>query len=790
MAIAVGKYIIRSALNEDLVLMVSGGSKSKGARVTTGALTEEDNRCYWHSAIVGAYNTFMNVNTGGNGYIMVDQVLNGRNITQDAGYIKIRGRNTLVDRSEWLAVLSGNTMTVNGADVNTYYLKLFKNQELYLTIPNNGGDAVLAPIITGPPSTVTATLSSDNFTIEIDRLTFQEAVENTSGTYLFSYNGSSWLFNSETVDLATYGITTNGTIISGDTISIEFKEYIPAPTDRQEFYFEATTYVNRGLATPNTLRHTGDKTFVISARESTISATSTGNVKNPHVNKATFETQITATGRYTFTFNGSRWLYNNAVVNLADYGITFTGGPKKNNAITVVYCAAYQNIINLNWKCSSNAIIYEMRYRTRMYDPDGQIIDGWSSWNGWNRYQATAQLNNKKKYNGTMSGNVPIATPTVNNTDYTKADVQIELRLTSAKNWGAYNKNNIAHGAVVSQIITVHCNPTIEFQTAMYSPDGLALTYQTDYKISGSTVIINSIKTGNNITLVENYTAETSINDEFYGDLYLSCDELYSLPAAGAVLTVNATFAEENTAARSTVTNTVTVEFDSSWGLDLNPTYSVSDRLTVLAGIKKYATTQLFMEKPQLDGTSLWVECDKVFEGYDSTYGDEIVIFEYAPPFGQSPNLMWVAVDEDSQWTNAITSPSGLVINSNFYTWFWMDSAGTPHTAILKYNIDKVMQPSDDITLGANKFITTGREYPVFRYTKSLERALDIDGIVLKSESEQYCTLDDFESMAIANHCIYRRPDGKWFQVAITGIKFSKEELYTKVSISQEAETR
>ena len=786
MAIAVGKYIIRSALNEELVLMVSGGSKSKGARVTTGALTEDDNRCYWHSAIVGNYNTFMNVNTGANGYAMVDQVVSGRNVTQDAGYNK----KNVIDRCEWLAVLSGNTMVVNGADVATYYLKLFKDQNLYLTVPDNGGDAFISPLITGTPSTVTVTVNSEELSIEIDRLAFQEAVENISGTYAFIFDGTNWLLDATPVSLDTYGITVTGTPVSGNTITVVFKEYIETGTDRQEFYFEASTYVNRSLATPNTLRQSGDKTFVVCQRESLAKVAGfTGNVKNPAVNKTTFETQITTTGRHVFTYNSSQWRYNNTVVNLANYGITYTGSPKNNDTITIDYTGAYQSIIWPIWKCSSNAIIYEYRYRYRYYDTDGFIIDDWYPWVGWNRYQATAQLNNKKKYNGTMSGNGPIITPIVNNTEYTKADVQIEVRLTSAKNWGAYNTNDIQHGAAVSQIITVHCIPTIAFQTGIYSPDGLALTYQTDYKLSGSTVTLHSVKSGTT-TLVEEYVAETSINDEYYGDLYLTCDEMYSLPRAGEVLTVNATFAEENVAASATVTNTVTVEFDSSWGLDLDPTYEITDRYTVMVGIKKYVTTQLFMEKPQLDGTSLWVECDKIYEGLDLSGEEEIVIFEYAPPFGASPNLMWVAIDEDSQWTNAITNPSGLVINSNFYTWFWIDDYNIPHTAILKYNIDKVMQPDDDITLGANKFITTGREYPVFRYTKSLERSLDIDGIVLKDENDPYCTLADFESMAIANHCVYRRPDGKWFQVAIQGIKFVKEELYTKVTIEQEAETR
>ncbi len=62
MAITAGSYIIRSALNADLVLLTAGGSKSKGARITAGALTETDNRCYWKVAVVSStYNQIYNL---------------------------------------------------------------------------------------------------------------------------------------------------------------------------------------------------------------------------------------------------------------------------------------------------------------------------------------------------------------------------------------------------------------------------------------------------------------------------------------------------------------------------------------------------------------------------------------------------------------------------------------------------------------------------------------------------------------------------------------------------------
>lgn len=703
--VSAGKYIIHSAINEDLVLIPSGGSKSKGARITTATLTETDNRCYWHAAVgSNSYNRFWNYKAGTNtGNMMATKIQNNNAVTQSAYNI-----NT----GAWILVSSGHTMVFNGTDVGTYYIRPRANGSLYLTVPQNGGNLYLTSIIPSTSSTVTITATSETLTnIQVNRTTFETAVDNIAGTYSFNYDGTNWLLNEETATLNTYGITYSGTPATGDTIAIVFTSSAPADTSRQEFYFESSTYLNSKLATPKNLRTPNNTTYVI------------------------------ANGATSF---------------------------------------------KPQWQSSSSAKVYEMRYRSRRYDMDGNLItegqlaDGWTKWTGWNMITATPQLNNKKKYNGTMASNTAVPTPGVDNVSYSKAEIQVVTRLTDAKNSGAYNKNLVGHGYTVNQIINQWCNPSLTFTAAIYSPDGLALTYSTNYTIAGSSITINYIK-DNGITLIQNYKFT---GQDYTGDLYLNCDELYSLPNANDTIIVNATITEENGVAKTTVTNTLTVVFDQSWGLTLAPTYEITERLTVLAGIRSYATLQLYMERKQLDGTSLWVGCDKVFDD------NENVVFELAPPYGEAPNLMWVAIDENSNWTSSITAPTGITVASKFYSWFWVDEEFVPHTVILKYRVGSVMQPKDEITMGANKFITTGREYPVFRYSKSVERELDIEGAILNGESDNYCKKSDFEAMLAANHCVYRQPDGKWYQVAIKKMSFSREDGYTKVTISQEAETR
>lgn len=58
------------------------------------------------------------------------------------------------------------------------------------------------------------------------------------------------------------------------------------------------------------------------------------------VDADTFGTQISADGSYAFVFDGNDWTRGGDAVDMADYGITFTGTPVLDDEITVTYTAA------------------------------------------------------------------------------------------------------------------------------------------------------------------------------------------------------------------------------------------------------------------------------------------------------------------------------------------------------------------------------------------------------------------------------------------------------------------
>ena len=618
MAISAGNYIIRSAMDENTVLLTASGSNKKNASIISGALTETDNRCYWKVAVVATtYNSIYNINSGTKtGYIRAATVGANKPITQGVG---------TDTKANWTATASGNTMTVNGQTVSTYFLTARTNASLYLTVPEDGGQLYLA-----------------------------EALDDTTA---------------------------------------------------QEFYFEATTYVNKKLATPTALR----------------------------------------------LLNGDSYLINNG----AATGMTPL------------------------WASSSTATIYEQRYRTRMYDSEG-FAEDWGDWSAWTMVTAS------KYTSGTMRSGTSVTGPAVDNSTYTQADIQIEERLTSAKNAAGYNKTGtVTHGAAVSGLIQKWKTPTLTLSSPTCKQYGLGITYSCDYTVAGNLIRVVSVKDGS-VELVSNYILT---KQDYQGEILIPWDAISVIPASSDSLDITVQLVEANGIVSVTQTSTLTVTYDSEAGMSFTPTYTLTDRMTVKAKISAYDLIECYLQVKDLNGKDVWVPCEEIVSD-SASYR----YFEIIQPFGASPTVMWVVqhtTGGTTQWGyKQETLGTGYSVSTLYYTWNWIDDDMVPHAFIMKYRAGAIVQPEDASELPASRFLTTGRDYPVYRYSKSIQRKLDIEGAIINGESDTNCTKADAEKLLTANHTVYRQPNGKWYQTALTDVTFTREVLYIGFQISQEAESR
>lgn len=447
----------------------------------------------------------------------------------------------------------------------------------------------------------------------------------------------------------------------------------------------------------------------------------------------------------------------------------------------IVKDSAYANYFAPQWKSSSSNLIYEIRYRTRMYDASG-IADDWGYWSSWTAMQASKRANQSGYYyitNGAYA-------PSIDNTTYSRADVQVSVRITDAPNIAGYNKTGtIRHGAACTQTISVWLTPTFTISAAECTQYGISLTYSSSYQLAGNQIRVNYIRNGAT-TIAENYTA-TDL--DYQGSFVVPWSVISEIPANGDTLTISAEITESNYVVKSTSSASVSVSYDAESGMTFTPTYTLTNRGTVEAKLSAYDHIECYMLGTDLNGSEKWIPVEETVSS-NASYRT----FEVIPPFGTAATLKYVVLDTTggvTSWgTKNETLSSYIVQPDLFYYWNWVDDDMTPHAYIMKYRAGNIVQPGDTMTLPANSFITTGRDYPIFRYNKSISRQLDIDGAILNGETGTYSTKSAAEALAVADHTVYRQPNGKWYQTALKTVAFTRETTHFNIQIQQEAESR
>lgn len=119
-------------------------------------------------------------------------------------------------------------------------------------IQTSGGTAYALNLEISTGGTATAEISGTGITgATVNSTTFQDVVGDVTETYDFTYNGTSWIFESNPVEIEDYGITVIGEPASGDVIIIDFTagtwtDYIQAQsladkyvTDTSKIYINA-----------------------------------------------------------------------------------------------------------------------------------------------------------------------------------------------------------------------------------------------------------------------------------------------------------------------------------------------------------------------------------------------------------------------------------------------------------------------------------------------------------------------------------------------------------------------
>ena len=173
--------------------------------------------------------------------------------------------------------------------------------------------------------TLTNTVSGNLF-VSIEDSYFRFQI-NTPGTYVFTYNGSNWVFNGDVVDPLDYGIRVGGTPVTDNTITVTlaFKNHYYLPI--QDVDVTKVVVDGEELAPESYTLGKFRALFV------------------PSIDLGVWRTMITESGFYKFQYSADNdeWTFDNTVVDIADYGLSYTCPSALTNSdyITVDYTSGY-----------------------------------------------------------------------------------------------------------------------------------------------------------------------------------------------------------------------------------------------------------------------------------------------------------------------------------------------------------------------------------------------------------------------------------------------------------------
>lgn len=134
--------------------------------------------------------------------------------------LKLVGVNiTVIDVDGIKKYISDNLDFRLGEDAQTSTITSLAQE----AIAQNGGNSYALDVQISTGGTATSSVSGTGITnASVNNSKFTKAVSDTSGSYVFSYDGSKWELSSEEVNLDDYGISITGTPANGDEITVTF----------------------------------------------------------------------------------------------------------------------------------------------------------------------------------------------------------------------------------------------------------------------------------------------------------------------------------------------------------------------------------------------------------------------------------------------------------------------------------------------------------------------------------------------------------------------------------------
>lgn len=437
-----------------------------------------------------------------------------------------------------------------------------------------------------------------------------------------------------------------------------------------------------------------------------------------------------------------------------------------------------KNPLYLTWSCSDawvtdGANSYRIRYRTRKMKSSKSSWQNWSDWTKWK----TAGVYIKKKQ-AWWTNDLDVSYEFAN---YKNMQVEFQVRSQADKD----DAGNVV-SEIADQVLNVARVPTMTIDSAVWSYDGLHITYTSDYTPYGSVYF--------NMTDLK-FTKKDP--DKYYDAL---SKHVSVRGRRGTALIPNSYLKKYPKYASDTDTGVAMLEFKI--GTDQYDKLKLMTRSTTVSkegGSVDMTTTvdtggKGLIAEITVDKANT-VRCWAIFGSkvieLTGTVSNGSTIFKYAYPFDTTFDIMtsYISDSNSAKWAvnveEDLTAPGGI----NAHAWNWDDGA----FVLWLTASDGGLTEARSYSTQSEEQVLVGRRHPAVSFLSDAKGrnfttvSSTIEGVMIPGDNYD-TSLKDFEALLEQGHVTYRGPRGRTATVAVTSGEITKTKEYVNVSITQTEE--
>lgn len=396
---------------------------------------------------------------------------------------------------------------------------------------------------------------------------------------------------------------------------------------------------------------------------------------------------------------------------------------------------------------------FEGRWRERSMDEDTSTWGDWSDDTAWTTVSTT-----RDDTSYWLTSGLPASLSSGSKTR------QYEFQLRAFAGAGENRVRGLSASATLDAVIV----PVVTLSSAGFGPEGLRLSYASNYDGGTTNIRITSVLVGGNELL----TRQTEYDGlDVSGSVLVPMDALSSWITNGSSATITYQVGNDQVTMFPDETSvTRTVSYNAGSGLTVTPTVTPMDgrRLMVDVGTN--------------EATGAWVRYGGKL--YEAQVDNGVAYIDY--PFGSFEVFVAASNQSGTRWGTAslsMAAGSGVLAGQQpCHAWDWDGGTFVLEADQDPLLTDRTIEPLNEV------MALNGREYQSVYFQGPIASGYVARGLLYEGVTES--TREQMVALSRARHVRYRAPSGEIAEVAITGVSYQTHRQFTEVEVTMVEETR